>query len=160
MANEVFLEHSGAEIDDNIDEVVAARGGSASLAAAIAGKQDMLTFDSAPTEESTNPVTSGGVYSAFVGYEVPKTLSFNGSIHDAQPGWWSRVSNLSLVTDTPSDYSGGFICHIINTGLGTPKRKKIFFYPLSAGTEGCFYIQTQLSTGWSSWYKFEGAVVT
>lgn len=28
------------------------------------GKQDALTFDSAPTENSTNPVTSGGVYSA------------------------------------------------------------------------------------------------
>ena len=28
------------------------------------GKQDALTFDSAPTDSSTNPVTSGGVYSA------------------------------------------------------------------------------------------------
>lgn len=28
------------------------------------GKQDALTFDSAPTENSTNPVTSGGVYTA------------------------------------------------------------------------------------------------
>lgn len=30
----------------------------------IAGKQDTLTFDSAPTEDSTNPVTSGGVFTA------------------------------------------------------------------------------------------------
>ena len=28
------------------------------------GKQDALTFDAAPTENSTNPVTSGGVYTA------------------------------------------------------------------------------------------------
>ena len=28
------------------------------------GKQDALTFDTAPTENSTNPVTSGGVYTA------------------------------------------------------------------------------------------------
>lgn len=30
-------------------------------------KQNVLTFDSAPTEESTNPVTSGGVYTAVNG---------------------------------------------------------------------------------------------
>lgn len=31
---------------------------------ALAGKQAKLTFDSAPTASSTNPITSGGVYSA------------------------------------------------------------------------------------------------
>ena len=30
----------------------------------LAGKQDLLTFDDAPTEGSSNPVTSGGVYTA------------------------------------------------------------------------------------------------
>ena len=34
------------------------------LEAKIAAKQDKLTFDSKPTENSTNPVTSGGVYTA------------------------------------------------------------------------------------------------
>lgn len=53
------------------------------------GKQDALTFDSAPTENSTNPVTSGGVYTAlsnkgvtFVemsGY-VPSTNTIQGSV--------------------------------------------------------------------------------
>lgn len=31
---------------------------------ALQGKQNTLTFDSAPTQSSTNPVTSGGVYAA------------------------------------------------------------------------------------------------
>lgn len=31
------------------------------------GKQDALTFDSTPTQNSTNPVTSGGVYTALLG---------------------------------------------------------------------------------------------
>ena len=31
--------------------------------ALISGKQDTLTFDTTPTENSTNPVTSGGLYS-------------------------------------------------------------------------------------------------
>ena len=34
------------------------------LTQALAGKQDNLTFDQSPTEDSTNPVTSGGVYAA------------------------------------------------------------------------------------------------
>ncbi len=33
----------------------------------VAGKQDELTFDAAPTADSTNPVTSGGVYTALAG---------------------------------------------------------------------------------------------
>jgi hypothetical protein len=45
----------------------------------IAGKQDKLTFDTTPTENSSNPVTSGGVFSAInnissksiVEYECP-----------------------------------------------------------------------------------------
>lgn len=34
----------------------------ADLAMALAGKQDTLTFDSVPTQNSDNPVTSGGLY--------------------------------------------------------------------------------------------------
>jgi hypothetical protein len=59
---EYYLVHTGEEVDGCIDEVTAARGSSASLSAAISAKQDALTFDSVPTEGSTNPVTSGGVF--------------------------------------------------------------------------------------------------
>ena len=34
------------------------------LTTGLAGKQNTLTFDSTPTQNSTNPVTSGGVYAA------------------------------------------------------------------------------------------------
>lgn len=34
---------------------------------ALEGKEDVLTWDSAPTSSSTNPVTSGGVYTALLG---------------------------------------------------------------------------------------------
>lgn len=34
---------------------------------ALAGKQGTLTFDNVPTENSTNPVKSGGIYSALAG---------------------------------------------------------------------------------------------
>lgn len=37
----------------------------------LTGKQDVLTFDSAPTQNSTNPVTSGGVYTALTNVGSP-----------------------------------------------------------------------------------------
>lgn len=45
--------------------------------AALDGKQNSLTFDLTPTENSTNPVTSGGIYSALqnVDIDVDDTLS-------------------------------------------------------------------------------------
>ena len=46
----------------------------------INGKQDKLTFDSAPTQNSTNPVTSGGIYNALqnVGGEDIVTITATG----------------------------------------------------------------------------------
>jgi len=44
--------------------------------AANLGLQDALTFDSAPTEDSTNPVESGGVYNALAGKQ--DNLTFDG----------------------------------------------------------------------------------
>lgn len=122
-------------------------------------KQDVLTFDTTPTENSTNPVTSDGIFQALANYEVPSTIPGTISIYDLSPGWWSRTSNLTQVTDTPSDYSGGFICHVINTGIGTPKRKIIDFFPISAGNVGSFYRAVQTSGGWSSWYRYDGTAV-
>ena len=43
---------------------------------ALAGKQDNLTFDDDPTENSTNPVKSGGVYNALAGKQ--DNLTFDG----------------------------------------------------------------------------------
>lgn len=45
--------------------------------AALALKQDTLTIDSTPTESSTNPVESGGVYTALGNKQ--DTLTFNGT---------------------------------------------------------------------------------
>lgn len=44
--------------------------------AANLGLQDALTFDSVPTEDSTNPVESGGVYNALAGKQ--DNLTFDG----------------------------------------------------------------------------------
>lgn len=54
------LKYTGAEIDDILDR--AAPGGT--LDGDIAAKQDALVFDAVPTEGSTNPAESGGIYDA------------------------------------------------------------------------------------------------
>jgi len=52
----------------------------AAVAAVLAGKQDALTFDTTPTENSANPVTSGGVYTAL---QPDTTLSVSGKAAEA-----------------------------------------------------------------------------
>lgn len=47
-----------------IANVVGDLGAYETVQEALAAKQNTLTFDNAPTEDSTNPVTSGGVYTA------------------------------------------------------------------------------------------------
>ena len=54
------LAYKGAEIDDILGR--AAPGGA--IDQALAAKQDALTFDAVPTEGSTNPAESGGIYDA------------------------------------------------------------------------------------------------
>lgn len=57
-ANEILDDTKGKKqnvINSEVDTALAGLG---------SGKQDKLTFDQTPTESSTNPVTSGGVYAA------------------------------------------------------------------------------------------------
>ena len=50
--------------------------------AALAEKQDALTFDSAPTQNSTNPVTSGGVYTALTNVGSPTDAQVQSAVDD------------------------------------------------------------------------------
>lgn len=66
-------------------------------------KQDTLTFDNTPTQNSNNPVKSGGVYTALQGkqdtltFDNTPTASSNnpvksGGVYDAVGKWTSAVS--------------------------------------------------------------------
>ena len=57
------------------------------LADALAAKQDALTFDTTPTENSTNPVTSGGVKTALDG---------KANASDVQAALAGKMSNTAL----------------------------------------------------------------
>ena len=64
------------------------------MSTALASKQDTLTFDNTPTENSNNPVKSGGVYSA--DKAISDTMAANGA------------HNLADIPDT-TIASGGYI---------------------------------------------------
>ena len=58
--------HAQSEIEGLV-AALAAKANAAAVETALAGKQNTLTFDTTPTENSTNPVTSGGVKVALNG---------------------------------------------------------------------------------------------
>lgn len=64
--------------------------------ALLAAKQDALTFDSTPTENSTNPVTSGGLYNKFESIEelIPAQASAQNQLADKD------FVNSSIATNT------------------------------------------------------------
>ena len=66
------------------------------LQTALAGKEDTLTFDSTPTENSDNPVTSDGIYNALTG------KSDTGHSH----AWGSITGSMSNQTDLSTALAG------------------------------------------------------
>ena len=106
----------------------------------LSGKQNTLTFDSAPTSGSTNPVTSGGVFSAINSKmddtpvdEAPTSGSANlvtsGGVYDAINTKHVVVSNVtasSWVEDTTySDY--GYRCALSVTGVTASDVAEVIF---------------------------------
>ena len=86
----------------------------------IAAKQDVLTFDSAPTSGSENPVTSGGAYTALgakVDKETGKGLSTNdytaedkAAVNDWKNGYiYQTASGTSTKTITLDPSSAYFV---------------------------------------------------
>jgi len=69
------------DLEDRIDDAftadataIASKADKTYVDTQLEGKQDTLTFDSAPTSGSNNPVKSGGVYSALLGKVSPSDL--------------------------------------------------------------------------------------
>lgn len=93
------LDEEDPDYEDIISELQPERS---EIAQAIAGKQDTLTFDTVPTEDSANPVTSGGIFTLFSeGYNL-----LLQAIQDLQT---KHVTLANSSTITPQDntiYSG------------------------------------------------------
>lgn len=73
------------------------------------GKQDALTFDDAPTENSTNPVKSGGVYTALSGKQPTLTFDDTPTSGSSNPvksgGVYSALGNKQDTVSFDGTYS-------------------------------------------------------
>lgn len=163
------LLHDGEEIDACVDEVVAARGTSASLGAEIATKQDALTFDSAPTADSSNPVTSAGIKTA-VDAKASKSDIFGLGTAIASGDDMDNYKTLGVfycstagiaasLYNCPSSYT--FRLEVKTTN-GNARFLQTLYEAVPSGSlagQIAVYRRAYTASGWGNWYKFEGTVV-
>ena len=124
-----------------------AASGVSALQTAVSGKQDRLTFDDAPTQGSSNPVKSGGVYSALqhVSVEtdaVPTAGSTNavqsGGVYTALQGKQNTLTFDSTPTQGSTNpvTSGGVYAAIAAAGGVAPQFLTVTGTASSGGING------------------------
>lgn len=69
---------------------------------AISGKQDTLTFDSTPTSGSSNPVTSGGIYTALGNYLTTSVAASTYATKSEISTAYRYKGSVASVSDLPS----------------------------------------------------------
>ena len=141
-------------------------------------KQELLTFDNVPTENSENPVTSGAVYDALsnintdhltkVTYSELKTLRDDGEL---VPGMFYRITDYQCTTTQDNTQSAGHQFDIIVTALSENKlaeegwammhdniydvtfmdgvTKKCYFYDLSGDLSNMNLVDISTKLGYS-----------
>ena len=100
------------EVKDGHGNILKDMAKSADVATALAGKQNTLTFDNAPTQNSNNPVKSGGVYSAIASLENIKVAEVSATMtvstaDNLAIGGYRSVSSTSKVLSTFTGYPTG-----------------------------------------------------
>ena len=100
------------EVKDGHGNILKDMAKSADVATALAGKQDTLTFDNAPTQNSNNPVKSGGVYSAIAALENIKVAEVSATMTVSTAdvtaiGGYRSVSSTSKALSTFTGYPTG-----------------------------------------------------
>lgn len=100
------------EVKDGHGNILKDMAKSADVATALAGKQNTLTFDNAPTQNSNNPVKSGGVYSAIAALENIKVANVSATMTVSTPdvtaiGGYRTVSSTSKALSTFTGYPTG-----------------------------------------------------
>ena len=101
----------------------------ADLTTLLAAKQDTLTFDNAPTENSNNPVKSGGVYSA--NQNIYEVMGQNGA-KNLLPIKYSKITNYGLIWEKLND--GSVIMN--GTSTASPAQQSLFDATPSTITSG------------------------
>ena len=146
QGEEIYLEHSGQEIDDAVD--------------AVAGKADAADL----TAEVTAREAADTALQTAVGNRLPLTLGTpmltaeTWDLFTLPVGKYYRQSSVTDVANIPPDLTAAFYCIVENTI--SENRRRILLYPATASLSGTFYCCVETSTGFGSWYKFEGTVVS
>lgn len=132
----------------------------------VNGKQNSLTFDSTPTEGSTNPVTSGGIYSAILrmafgpGTLIPAAadnpIALTG--YTSIGRFYIGATGAQYVTDRPEGLNYGFSLEVSTIFDNSRLRHKVYYN--SPNAVGTYYERYLVSSGWTSWYKYTGEAVT
>ena len=161
--------YSVARVNANSDRIDTYCGENRSRITALEnGKQNTLTFDSAPTEDSTNPVTSGGVFTALAGITAlhkAVVLDSGADLNDLY------ISQSPVTADCvtrkwviPSATVGASLLHLPSSyktvyanceiEWHTVKNNGVGYQILTAGTNASFqrFMRFRNADGWGSWY--------
>lgn len=88
-------------------------------------------------------------------------LSANTDLHDLTPGrYFVGQSNAPTIANRPENLTFGFNVECSSIFDRSSNRLKLRLYYNSPSTIGTFYECYLTSSGWSTWYKFTGTVVT
>ena len=131
----------------------------AEVDALLLGKQDTLTFDTVPTADSVNPVTSGGLYSYIYGMatvDIPANADLNTAPY-VVPGVFRCATNAIAATLSNCPTSNGFRMIVFDTIALTGYQQRIIF-PNNANGE-LFWQRRTTSLNFSSWFQFQGTAV-
>lgn len=139
----------------------------AAIASAVEGKQNTLIFDTSPTDESENPVTSGGVYDALsLKADAAAVTIPSGADMDTYTAAGSYISTSSTTTGTllhiPQGVAGkGFALDIIQTAANAIVQR-IVCMQVSASQPRVFYRGGRNADGWTfgAWYEVTMAAET
>lgn len=151
QGEEIYLTHSGQEIDDAVD-AVAGKADAADLTAEVTAREAADTALQTALDSKT-PLT--------VGASIIDPDPDNGVYADLftlTVGKYQRQNNITRVQNIPAGLTAAFYCIVENTI--SANRRRILLYPATATLAGTFYCCVETGTGFGSWYKFEGAVVS
>ena len=101
-----------ATADASGNNIVNTYATKAELTNGLAGKQSSLTFDSAPTSGSSNPVTSGGVYSAINTKQDKMPIGQEGYVWTAGEdgsGSWKEITGSNSDSEIKELPNGDYI---------------------------------------------------
>lgn len=155
QGEEIYLSHSGQEVDDNIDEVVAARGDSESLSARLAA----IVSDFEADQQRQDAVISSkadkteihGFYST-----IDSSITITAYVDSLNAGHYvSFYTNASRPADAPVD--ANTVIEIYKYSASTIIIRAL---PISSTYSNLFFQLSKSGGTWRNWIKFEGAPVT